>query len=78
MGVVKAHVIGVEALDDLQAIDQRGEGLAAIAGFMHAAAGHGHVEVLGVPRVDDDGVQLGAVGGAVLHGAHPFAVRGRR
>jgi hypothetical protein len=48
---------------------------AGIARLVHAAAGHAEQQVRGVGRVDDDGVQLGAVGGAVLHRAHPLAQR---
>src|SRR6185503_13195238 len=41
---------------------------------MHAAARHGEIQMLGIARIDDDGVQLGPVRRAVLLGAHPGAI----
>jgi hypothetical protein len=50
---------------------QRAPVLAAVGGLEDAAAGHAEVEVPRVARVDQDRVQLAAVGRLVLVGADP-------
>lgn len=69
--IVKGDVGGVESFDHFHALHKRREAAAAVARFVHAAARHGEIKMLGVARVDDDGVQLGSVRRAVLHAASP-------
>lgn len=76
VGIVEAGIGGVEAFHHIEALEQRREALAAVQRLMHPAAGHGEVQVLGVARVDGDGVELGPVRRTVLHRAHPLAVLG--
>ena len=74
MGIVEGGRARVEAFDHLHALDHDLPGLAAVGGFMDAAAGHAEIEMLGIAGIDDDRMHLGPVGRAVLHRAHPFPV----
>jgi len=62
MRVVEGHVGHVEPLDDLEPLHQRRERSAAIDGFVYAPARHREVEMVRVARVDDDRMELRAVG----------------
>ena len=74
--IMERHCARIESFDDLEPFDQRDEGLASVHRFMDAAAGHRKIEVLGVTRINNDGMKLGPVRSAVLDGAHPFDVLG--
>src|SRR4051812_5546573 len=47
---------------------------AAVGAFKYAARRHADVKMLRVTRIDIDGMQLGAVGGAVLIAAGPLRI----
>ena len=72
--IVKGGVGRIESHDHIESLDQRVPGFPAIGRFVHAAAGHGEVQVRRVARVDDDRMQFRSVRCAVLHAAHPFTV----
>ena len=71
MRVVNGDVSGVEAFNHFHPFYEGSPSFSMVERFVHAAARHGEVEMLGVARIDDDRVQFRPVRCAVLLAAHP-------